>query len=161
MFGLIYDPVGDDWAIADTEMTPQLQRPFGAPRALKVSMGKSLDQLSGSFSLNNFPAEHQAQLAATLPGFARVNTLRCSAHTYRMLAQGQIDFSLTALLHPWDHAAGALIAQRAGAHVEMLDGGEYSASRQNGHLLVAPDKQTWNKLKKVFGFLVADAKSED
>lgn len=160
VFGLIYDPVSDDWAIADTEMTPQLQRPFGAPRALKVSMSKSLDQLSGCFNLHRFPKEKQAQLAATLPGFARVNSLRCAAHKYRMLAQGQIDFTLTSMLHPWDHAAGALIAQQAGAHVEMLDGEEYTAARQTGHLLIAPDKQTWNKLKKVFNFLVDDAPQE-
>lgn len=158
-FGLIYDPVADDWAVADTEMTPQLQRPYGAAHALKVSMGKPLEELSGIIPLHLFPKDKQAELAATFPGFARVNTLRCSAHEYRMIAQGHIDFSLTALLHPWDHAAGALIAERAGAHVEMLDGGEYTATRHSGHLLVAPDKQTWNKLKKVFSFLLEDAKA--
>ncbi len=83
-----------------------------------------------------------------------MNSLRCAAHKYRILAQGQIDFTLTSMLHPWDHAAGALIAAQAGAHVEMLDSGEYTAARQSGHLLIAPDKQTWNKLKKVFSFLL-------
>jgi fructose-1,6-bisphosphatase/inositol monophosphatase family enzyme len=160
VFGLIYDPVGDDWVIADEEMTPQLQRPYGAPRDLAVAMGKPLEELSGSFSVNMFPKDKQAQLAATLPNFGRVNSMRCSAHKYRMLAQGHIDFSLTALLHPWDHAAGALIAARAGAHVEMLDGGEYSATRHSGHLLIAPDKVTWNKLKKQFSFLLDAAGTE-
>lgn len=156
VFGLIYDPVADDWAIADEEMTPQLQRPFGASKELKVAMGKPLEELSGIIPLHLFEKEHRPQIAATFPSFDRVNTLRCSAHEYRMLAQGHLDFSLTALLHPWDHAAGALIAQRAGAHVEMLDGGDYSATRQDGHLLIAPDKVTWNKLKKVFNFLIAE-----
>ncbi|WP_299417554.1 inositol monophosphatase [uncultured Sulfitobacter sp.] len=156
VFGLIYDPVADDWAVADEEMTPQLQRPFGAARSLKVAMGKPLEQMSGILPLHLFAKPQQAQLAATFPGFARVSTLRCSAHEYRMLAQGHVDFSLTALLHPWDHAAGALIAARAGAHVEMLDGGDYTASRTSGHLLIAPDKPTWNKLKKVFSFLLAE-----
>lgn len=157
VFGLIYDPVADDWAVADEEMTPQLQRPIGAAKELKVAMGKPLEELSGIIPLHLFPKDHRAQLAASFPGFARVNTLRCSAHEYRMLAQGYIDFSLTALLHPWDHAAGALIAQRAGAHVEMLDGGDYSATRHAGHLLIAPDKVTWNKLKKIFSFLIAES----
>lgn len=157
-FGLIYDPVADDWAIADEEMTPLLQRPMGAPRELKVAMGKPLEDLSGIIPLHLFPKDLQAQLAVTFPSFARINTLRCSAHEYRMLAQGHVDFSLTALLHPWDHAAGALIASRAGAHVEMLDGGDYTATRQTGHLLIAPDKTTWNKLKKLFNFLIADPK---
>lgn len=161
VFGLIYDPVGDDWAIADEDMTPQLQRPFGADRDLKVSNGKPLEELSGVIPLHLFAKDKQPQLAATFPGFARVNTLRCSAHEYRMVAQGHVDFVLTAMLHPWDHAAGALIAARAGAHVEMLDGGDYSATRQSGHLLVAPDKPTWNKLKKQFSFLIADTKAKE
>ena len=156
VFGLIYDPVGDDWAIADEEMTPQLQRPFGAARDLTAAKGKQLEELSGIVPLHLFEQDKKAQIAATFPTFARVNTLRCSAHEYRMLAQGHVDFSLTALLHPWDHAAGALIAARAGAHVEMLDGGEYSAARLTGHLLIAPDKATWGKLKKVFNFLLAE-----
>lgn len=156
VFGLIYDPVGDDWAIADEEMTPQLQRPFGAARELKAAEAKPLEEMSGIIPLHLFPQEKQAQLAATFPNFARVNTLRCSAHEYRMLAQGHVDFSLTALLHPWDHAAGALIAARAGCHVEMLDGGDYDATRKAGHLLIAPDKVSWSKLKKTFSFLLAE-----
>lgn len=154
VFGLIYDPVGDDWAIADEEMTPQLQRPFGAPRTLQAAKPKPLDEMSGIIPLHLFPKDKQAALAATFPDFTRINTLRCSAHEYRMLAQGHMDFSLTALLHPWDHAAGALIAARAGAHVEMLDGGDYDAARKTGHLLIAPDKVTWGKLKKKFSFLI-------
>lgn len=154
VFGLIYDPVGDDWVIADEQMTPQLQRPFGAPRDLAAASGKPLAEMSGIVPLHLFPKDKQAQLAATFPDFARINTLRCSAHEYRMLAQGNFDFSLTAKLHPWDHAAGALIAARAGAHVEMLDGGDYTAARQSGHLLIAPDKATWGKLKKKFAFLI-------
>lgn len=160
VFGLIYDPVGDDWAIADEQITPQLQRPIGPAKELKVATPKPLNEMSGIIPLHLFPEQHRAQLAATFPGFGRVNTLRCSAHEYRMLAQGHVDFSLTALLHPWDHAAGALIAQRAGAHVEMLDGGDYSASRHEGHLLIAPDKVTWSKLKKQFSFLIAEPEAE-
>lgn len=160
VFGLIYDPVGDDWAVADEEMLPQLQRPFGAARELKAAMGKPLEEMSGIIPLNLFPKDKQAQLAATFPDFGRIGTLRCSAHEYRMLAQGSSDFCLTGSLHPWDHAAGALIAARAGAHVEMLDGGDYSAARQTGHLLIAPDKVTWSKLKKKFSFLIAGPKTE-
>ena len=154
-FGLIYDPVADDWAIADEDHTPLMERGNGMTTPLKVAMGKQIDELSGFVPLNLFPKDQQAQLAATLPSFKRASTMRSSAHEYRMIAQGHADFLLTALLHPWDHAAGALICERAGAHVEMLDGGAYSAERHEGHLLVAPDRTTWNRLKKVFGFLAA------
>ena len=153
-FGMIYDPVMDDWAISDTETAPRMETSFGMPKPLKVSMGKAVEELSGYVPLHLFAHHQRPQLAATFPSFGRIGSLRCSAHEYRMLAQGHVDFMLTAMLHPWDHAAGALIAQRAGAHVEMLEGGEYSAARHEGHLLIAPDKVTWNRIKKVLGFLV-------
>jgi fructose-1,6-bisphosphatase/inositol monophosphatase family enzyme len=157
VFGLIYDPVVDDWVIAGERGAATMERPFGVPRPLQVSMGKSIDALSGYVPLHLFTGDKRQKLAATLPGFARTANLRCSAHEYRMIAQGHVDFLLTESLNPWDHAAGALICERAGAHVEMLDGGAYSAARHTGHLLVAPDRATWNRLKKVFGFLVEEA----
>lgn len=153
-FGLIYDPVADDWAIADDESSARIEHPSGIDTPLKASMGKSLEALTGFVPLNMFSAEMRPKVAETLPSFGGTHSLRCSAHEYRMVAQGRIDFLLTAELHPWDHLAGALICERAGAHVEMLDGGPYDASRLEGHLLVAPDRQTWNRLKKVFSFLV-------
>ena len=156
VFGLIYDPLADDWAVVSEDGTAQMQRPFGPARDLKVAMGKPLEELSGFIPLHMFSGTKQTQLAATLPGFVRTHPLRCSAHEYRMIAQGYVDFVLTESLNSWDHAAGALICQQAGAHVEMLDGAEYSASRNKGHLLVAPDRTTWNRLQKVFSFLLND-----
>jgi fructose-1,6-bisphosphatase/inositol monophosphatase family enzyme len=153
-FGLIYDPVADDWVIAQSDASARIERPSGAGRPLKAAMGKQVESLTGFLPLHLFEQRHRAAVAATLPGFARVDCLRCSAHEYRMVAGGQVDFLLTGRLDPWDHAAGALICQQAGAHVEMLDGGDYSAARHKGYLLVAPDRSTWNRLKKVFGFLL-------
>lgn len=155
-FGLIYDPMADDWAIADDETPATLERPTGATHPLKVSMGKPIDALSGHIHLHQFKGAQQRGVAALLPTFQHTEALRCSAHEYRMLAQGHTDFMLAATLNPWDHAAGALICQQAGGHVEMLDGGPYSAARQDGFLLIAPDRTTWNKLKKVFSFLLVD-----
>ena len=152
-FGLIYDPVADDWAIADDQGPAWLERARGASRPLAVAPGKEVAALTGFVPLHHFAPHHRAQVAATLPGFARTQTLRCSAHEYRMVAQGQVDFLLTAQLKPWDHAAGVLICERAGAHAELLDGSAYTAARHEGHLLVAPDKTTWNRIAQIFAFL--------
>ena len=156
VFGLIYDPVADDWAIADSnsDSVARLESATGESRDLRAAIGKPVEKLAGYLPLNLFAHHQRPKVAATLPSFARSHTLRCSAHEYRMVAQGHTDFLLTAQLHPWDHAGCALICARAGAHVEMLDGGDYSASRHEGHLLVAPDKTTWNRLQKIFAFLL-------
>ena len=153
-FGLIYDPVMDDWAVADDQSPARMERPFGVPQRLRASMGKAISDLTGYVPMHLFKGAHQAQLAASLTQFNRSHSLGCSAHEYRMIAQGHTDFLLTESLNPWDHAAGVLICERAGAYVEMLDGGAYSAARHTGSLLVAPDKITWNRLRKVFGFLL-------
>ncbi len=153
-FGLIYDPVADDWVIADEDTPARLERPDGINRTLKASDEKPLKELSGYIPLSLFEGEAQRKLAATLPSFNRTAALWSSAHEYRMVAQGHMDFILTGSLHPWDHAAGAVICQRAGAHVEMLQGGPYSAGKSKGYLLTAQDRITWNRLQKVFAFLV-------
>jgi fructose-1,6-bisphosphatase/inositol monophosphatase family enzyme len=135
-FGVIYDPVNDDWVISDDTSTPRFERALGQSRPLRVSMGKQIEDLSGFVPLGNFSKELRVKVAATLPSFA--------------------DFVLSGTLHPWDHAAGALICAQAGAHVEMLSGGPYDATLRTGHILVAPDKTTWNRLRKVFAFLADD-----
>lgn len=153
-FGLIYDPLADDWVIADDNTPARLERSDGITRRLKTNDEKPLEDLSGYIPLHMFKGDQKTQMAQTLPTFRRTSSLWCSAHEYRMIAQGHADFVLTQSLYPWDHAAGALICERAGAHVEMLDGGPYTAARHEGHLLVAPDRITWNRLHKVFAFLV-------
>lgn len=157
VFGLIYDPVADDWAITSNDGHALLERANGASRPLKASMGKPLEALNGYIPLALFKGETRAKVAATLPSFAHTHPLRCSAHQYRMIAQGYADFSIQNAKNPWDHAAGALLCERAGAHVEMLEGGPYSAGQRDGHLLIAPDRTTWNKLKKAFDFLRTSA----
>jgi fructose-1,6-bisphosphatase/inositol monophosphatase family enzyme len=152
-FGLIYDPVADDWAITDDDTEPRFENARGTSRLLKTATGRPVEELTGFIPLQMFPKDKQARLAATFPGFARTDAMRCSAHEYRMIAQGYADFVLTPSLFPWDHAAGVLICERAGGHAEMLDGTPYTAGRHEGHLLVASDHLTWNRLQKVFSFM--------
>jgi fructose-1,6-bisphosphatase/inositol monophosphatase family enzyme len=156
VFGVIYDPLADDWAIADIDNRASMVTSRGTTRPLKVTMGKPLEELSGHLPLYMFSGRKKQKMAATMASFRAVTSLRCSTHEYRLMAQGHSDFVLTESLWPWDHAAGALICAQAGAHVEMLDGGAYSAARHKGHLLMAPDKATWNKLQRVFSFLLED-----
>ncbi|OAN73386.1 inositol monophosphatase [Sulfitobacter sp. EhC04] len=152
-FGLIYDPVMDDWAIADDQSPARMQQPSGVTRDLRVSKGGELAGLSGYIPLYLFDHARREKLAKTLGGFGWVNCLRCSAHEYRMLAQGHVDFLLTESLNPWDHAAGVLICQQAGGYVQMLSGDDYDATLRSGHILAAPDKATWQRLAKAFKFL--------
>lgn len=154
VFGLLYDPVMDDWITADLEDTAHLSRNVGAARPLSVSRGGDLSALSGYVHLYLMPDEVQARMSATLPDFARTLMLRCSCHEYRTLAQGGMDFALSSVPNPWDHAAGILICQQAGGVARMLDGRDYTAGITKGHILAAPDEDTWNRLRDHFAFLL-------
>lgn len=154
VLGLLYDPVMDDWIIADETTPSQFARNIGISRQVRVSRGAPLSEMSGFIHMYLMPQDIQVQVAETLPDFARTQVLRCSCHEYRTLARGSVDFCLSGTMTPWDHAAGVLICQRAGGHVAMLDGSAYNAAVTEGYLLAAPDEESWNRLRDRFSFLI-------
>lgn len=155
VLGLLYDPVMDDWIIADETTPARFARHIGVSRALSVSRGAPLSEMSGFIHMYLMPQDIQELIAGTLPDFARTQVLRCSCHEYRTLARGSMDFCLSGMMTPWDHAAGVLICQQAGGHVAMLDGSDYNASVTEGYLLAAPDEESWTRLRDRFDFLLS------
>lgn len=154
VFGLLYDPVIDDAIWADLETPAQMLTPRRISRPVRTSGGGPVETLTGTCPLYLAPEDKRAQMAAVLPRFARTMTLRCACHEYRMVAQGQVDFALFAKMTAWDHPAGALIVQKAGGHVAMLDGSEYRGDVKEGYLLAASDAATWGRVRDVFDFLI-------
>ncbi len=155
VLGLLYDPVMDDWIIADEATPARMVRAVGAERGLSVSKGGTLSEMSGYIHLYLLERGKQDEMAVALPDFGRTQVLRCSCHEYRTLAQGNMDFCLSGTMNPWDHAAGVLICQMAGGHVAMLDGSDYNAGLTEGYLLAAPDVDSWKRLRDRFSFLMS------
>ena len=153
VYGLIYDPLNDDYVTAD-EATPSFwQGPRGRRRSLVTRDTRPLDQMIGYIHLKLMDAETQPKVAAHYPEIGQPTALRCSAHEYRLLAQGHCDFVLSPKMTPWDHAAGTLLCQQAGGHVAFLDGREYSTSIRDGYLLSAANEETWNTVATTLSFL--------
>lgn len=154
VFGMLYDPIADDWIIAEETGAAELIRPLGAPRKVSVASGKELHELAGFMHFYLLSKKQQTEMATRLPAFVKVQALQCSCHEYRTLSQGGVDFLLSGTLNPWDHAAGVLICQRAGGVVRMLDGQDYNAGIETGFVLAATDEQTWAVLRDTFAFLL-------
>jgi fructose-1,6-bisphosphatase/inositol monophosphatase family enzyme len=53
----------------------------------------------------------------------------CSAYAYLKLMMGEVDFKLSSRIHPWDHAAGALILAELGGRAAFLEAGETYSPR--------------------------------
>lgn len=167
VFGLLYDPLSDTWDMAVKDGGAWSQGDDGKLKPLTASPAKPLSEMIGFIPYYIFGYTHgqeaRDRLLKLFPEFDRIMSLRCSAHEYRMLSEGSVDFSLTSNTKPWDHAAGVLIHQEAGGYSCTLEGDQYHVGLKEGHLLMAPDKETWEliaaKIKaalnpKQEGFLV-------
>jgi fructose-1,6-bisphosphatase/inositol monophosphatase family enzyme len=157
VFGLLYDPVMDDFIIADETCPAEMVMPRRPARRLFASKGGALDSLTGYAAVDLLPDDKRRKFAALLPDFSRAMTIRCACHEARMMAQGNVDFLFATKLTPWDHAAGAIIARQAGAHVALLDGSEYTATAPaSAYLLMASDAATWGRVRDHFAFLLEE-----
>lgn len=154
VLGLLYDPVSDDWIIADEANPARMAAVQGAERPVRVSSGGALSELQGYMHYYLMTQARQDKVAPLLPTLARCIALRCSCHEYRLLAQGAVDFVLSDVLNPWDHAAGVLICRQAGGVARMLDGRDYNTSITKGVLLSAANEETWTSLKDHFACLL-------
>ncbi|MEL6583682.1 MAG: inositol monophosphatase [Pseudomonadota bacterium] len=144
VFGAIYDPLNDDWVEAARGEGAWFCRGDRRER-LSVGAGGPLSKAVGFVSEYLYPPEARPAVGGLTKAMARTINLRCSAHEYRMLAQGHADLSLSAILHPWDHAAGVLILQEAGGVARLLDGRPYAPVLKEGRLLCASSEVLWQE----------------
>ena len=153
VWGMIYDPIGDDWVTAHDGGGAALVRADGTRRELRLSDAPASDVsgMMGYVHAYLYKGEDRRRLFARLPEFHKTDALRCSAHEYRMLAQGAADFCLSPILNPWDHAAGALIATEAGGVSRLVDGTAYRPGHREGRVLTARSQDVWERVAESLG----------
>ena len=154
IFGLLYDPLADDWIVARHGEGAWFGRPDGTERQLQVSDTDRFDEMVGSTSIRLFAKAQQYQLSATFPDFQRMMAFGCACHEYRTMAFGFVDFMLTGKLMPWDHAAGLMIHREAGGYSALLDGTPYQPTIHQGSVLAASSRVHWERLRDNFAFLM-------
>lgn len=146
--GIIHDPVGKDWLIGAKGAGSHIRHAHGALEKVHVADAVPVSQMTGSVSWQ-YLAEPQRSLLArnqtkTLSQFG----YRCAAHEYRLLASGHAHFVVYNKLMPWDHLAGVLIHAEAGGHTARIDGSAYLPSHIDGGILAAPDRESWQELRR-------------
>ena len=152
VWGMIYDPICDDWAVARRDEGAYMVRADGTQKPLRLSDAppRSPQDIMGFAHSFLFTGDERARLFSELPQFHRVDAFRCSAHEYRLFAQQNGEFMLSSVLNPWDHAAGCLIAEEAGGVARLLDGTRYAPSLHTGRLLVARSEDVWDQMAAIF-----------
>ena len=155
VFGLLYDPVMDDWIWTRAGGGTWYQRPGADAVRLEIGGDAPIEQTVGFVPLFLFAYDVRMRLAGAIPGFRRIWSVRCSCHEYRLMAGGHADFCLSGSLNPWGHAAGALAVVEAGGAAGLLSGGAYSAGMTAGdHLVTARSAAVLARIQETFGPLV-------
>lgn len=147
--GIIYDPMGDDWMLAERGGGAWLARPDGGRERLKVSAAaRSLAETVAHVSISFLPKDRKAEVLANFARLSISANYRVAGHDYRTMASGHCHAVQFNKLMPWDHAPGALICAEAGAYVARLDGSPYRPDQTGGGLLLATDKDSWSLLRR-------------
>ncbi|MBB4569850.1 inositol monophosphatase family protein [Rhizobium leucaenae] len=146
--GIIFDPMGDDWVLAEKGGGAWLRRPDGEAQRLSVATPVALEDMVGMASTGYLPKEKRAEIMGNLAKVRFLTNYRCAAHEYRTFAAGHVHYLMYNKLMPWDHLAGALISEEAGAYARRLDGSPYLPHHVDGGLLVTPDKTSWEVLRR-------------
>jgi len=146
--GIIYDPMGDDFMLAEKGAGAWQVTPDGNRVRLKVIEPASLDQMFGMASTGYLYGGDRATVLGNMAKVRFLMNYRCAGHEYRTFASGHVHFLMYNKLMPWDHLPGTLIAQEAGAYAARFDGSAYRPSHTEGGLILTPSKDMWEELRR-------------
>ncbi|MEO6014647.1 MAG: inositol monophosphatase family protein [Devosia sp.] len=145
--GIIYDPMGDDWVLAERGSGAWMRRPDGHTQRLQVAGPRPVSEMVGSASMGFLNLDTKPTVLANLAKVKQPLNFRCAGHDYRQFAGGHTHFASFNKLMPWDHLPGCLIAEEAGGYVARFDGSPYRVEHLTGGLLLAADKESWTALR--------------
>ncbi|MCY0095394.1 inositol monophosphatase family protein [Hoeflea ulvae] len=147
--GIIHDPVGQDWIMAEKGGGAILRRLDGRESALRVAEpAGAVNRMIGSASWQLMPEPERSMVARNQGQCLGSVAYRCAAQEYRLVCSGHIHFVLYHKLMPWDHLAGTLLTEEAGGHVRRLDGSRYLPEHLGGGVLAATDPDSWNMVRE-------------
>jgi fructose-1,6-bisphosphatase/inositol monophosphatase family enzyme len=145
--GLIYDPLGQEWQVAERGSGARLIADTGVGRELRVAKPAPLANMNGLCGWYLMPEPMRSAVCANMAKVEATFNYRCAAYEYRLIADGRCHFALHWHLNPWDHAAGVLIHNEAGGYAACLDATPYAPTRHHGGLLLAPNRESWQELR--------------
>ncbi|MFL6138441.1 MAG: inositol monophosphatase family protein [Frankiaceae bacterium] len=120
----------------------------------RAELGQALVATGFSYDADR-RARQAAALARLLPAVRDIRRMGAAALDLCAVACGRVDAYYEKALHPWDVAAGALIAREAGARVGTLQGAP-DGSSFTGDFLLATAPGVHDALRRLLAELGAD-----
>ncbi|MEO0677109.1 MAG: inositol monophosphatase [Pseudomonadota bacterium] len=157
VFGLLYDPVLDDWIEAELGSGAWYVA-GGERRRLTLPPPPTRAEMTGLHAAYGLYAATWQACTARHASFGLVTQTRASLWDYRLLVTGGAGFCLNHHLNVWDHAAGVLALQEAGGHAALLGGERYRPAMRSGHLLCAGSEALWHEVAETFAPVILPQK---
>ena len=135
-FGVLYDPVVDDWCVGERGQGAWYVRPGRESVRLHTRAPRPLKDAQAFIAIKNGLSDKR--------GFSRFGHLRslgCCCHEYRTMLFGQADFMQNWSRKPWDHAAGVMLVTEAGGTSDTSDGTPYHPTSFKGPFQVAANTE--------------------
>jgi fructose-1,6-bisphosphatase/inositol monophosphatase family enzyme len=142
--GWVHDPVAGSTIAAERGGGA-----WEAGRRCHVAPAVPVEAMKGAIYSRTDLAAVAPDLAASKQRYGNGGERRCAGHEYLALARGEMHFAMFSRLLPWDHAAGALIQREAGGTNACWDGTPYRATRHEGGILLAPDRESWHRIAQL------------
>ncbi len=116
--GWIYDVMNDRMAITVKDKGVTLDNIPLAPFNVDIPA----EEMHGYARANYFPTKIHPIIHNNFKKFHSISKHCCASHDYLGLLCGKGDFSLYAMLKPWDHVAGCLMVEELGGKARRLQG---------------------------------------
>ena len=145
---VIYDPIGDDSAMALRGEGAWMETAAGSRRDLRVAAPVPVEQMTGSVNWRFLPEPRRSDVSGKMGRLGSCWTFRCSAHDYRVAADGHGHFVFSYRLYPWDHAPGWLLHREAGGYAATFDGRDYDPRDLYSGLICAPDRDGFEAVRR-------------
>jgi fructose-1,6-bisphosphatase/inositol monophosphatase family enzyme len=142
--GWIYDPINGRNAAAERGQGAWL----GEER-VRLSGHRTVKEMQGFVGFGFRRIVLEKMRPGSLDKLGAITSLNCAGQEYIAMMAGQRQFMLYRQIKPWDHAAGVLMVQEAGGYAARFDETPYAPTSQEGGLLSAPDKASWQQLHDI------------
>lgn len=149
IFGLLYDPIMDDWVISRKGEGTWYASDKNAPIQQFTRNTTSIETSSGMIPLSLYSLEKRLETVTDLASVGQLVSLCCSCHEYRLITSGQSDFFISHSLNPWDHAAGQLALKEAGGWSYVMTIGDYSPRLLQGQIVAASKESIGSKVMEL------------
>lgn len=146
--GLIYDPLNNTFLMASKGAGAHQLFGDGDMRRIHTAPPVSISEMSGVLCWMFYPPEIRARIAPNLVKLSTFHAVNCSVFDYWMAATGSAHFTANFCGMYWDHLAGTLIHSEAGGYNAHFDGTPYNGRGEPANVLCAPDKDSWEAVKR-------------